>query len=89
MSSWPPRRRTPTRSAPRWSSRPATAPSQRWNHLFASGGKQSTFQNELTGLILTNSAADGVVLEGSNSKLPSRERGQHIQTFGQTNADVD
>ena len=63
--------------------------SQRWNHLFAAGARQSTFQNELTGLILTNSAADGVVLEGFNSKLPSRERGQHIQTFGQTNADVD
>jgi hypothetical protein len=63
--------------------------SQRWKHIFAAGGKQSTFQNELTGLVLTNSAADGVVLEDFANRLPSSERGRHIQIFGQTNADVD
>jgi len=62
--------------------------SQRWVHDFAAGGNQSRFVNELTGLTLTNNAVEGVVLEGPNGKLPSRERGQHIQTFGGTKANV-
>jgi hypothetical protein len=62
--------------------------SQRWKNLFQAFGNQSQFQNELTGLILTNHAADGVVLANFANKLPAQEQRQNIQTFGSTRANV-
>jgi hypothetical protein len=63
--------------------------SQRWKNLFAAGGNQNTFQNELTGLFLTNHAADGVILANSAGRLPAQEKRLNVQTFGSTRADVD
>jgi hypothetical protein len=62
--------------------------SQRWKHLFAAAGNQSTFQNELTGLILTNNAVEGVVLENFANFRTVTERLQHVQTFGQTRSNI-
>jgi hypothetical protein len=62
--------------------------SQRWKHIFSAGGNQSTFQNELTGLILTNNAAEGVVLEDFANVRTVTERLQHVQTFGSTRSNI-
>jgi hypothetical protein len=59
--------------------------SQRWKNNFQAGGNTSHFVNELTGLILTDNAAEGVVLEKSNSAFRTvSERIAHQQTFTQT-----
>lgn len=62
--------------------------SQQWKNLFVAGGNQSTFVNQLTGLRLTNHAADGVILANGNGQLPAQEKRLNVQTFGSTKANV-
>jgi hypothetical protein len=62
--------------------------SQQWKVLFASGGNQSTFQNQLDQVnrfVLTNAQSNAILEPITiNNNLSASERLKHIQRFGST-----